>query len=373
MGRPSVSTVVVEAGPHTVRGPRQPPDDWVAVAITCVDDELGLLDDAPVPIGDLWQDVLAAAIGDHDGPVALVLPTWWPRARFAAVSEAMRRCRPESAVYRRSALLSAGTDAAVVEVADDFVVVTAENSEPLVLRREALDLTAHVGAAREVLIDVPGGVAPLTVDTVAALRATGVHVGHAGRQQLSRGLPAPAGQSGPPPRSGRRLGAAVAAATVAAAAGWLVDAPSSAPDDDSVVVVEGRAAVRVPAQWTTERITTGPGSARLQVSDPSGTAAVHLTQSRLAVPASLPDLAETLRAAIAAETPGVFVDFDPDGRVGGRAAVTYREVRSHSHIRWSVVVDGSTGIAVGCQSVRSDADSMAEICTRAVESAHEVN
>ncbi|BBX18447.1 type VII secretion-associated protein [Mycolicibacterium duvalii] len=361
----------MEAGPCTVRGPRRPPAEWVAAALDGIDDAFVLRDDGPVPTGDLWRDVLDAAIGDHPGPVALVLPTWWSDRRVATVTRAMHRCRPDATVHRRSALLSAGTDATVLEVADDFVLTGPDSAQPLVLDRHTLDLTAHLGAVGEVLIDLPDAVSPLPADVLGELRALGIQVNHAARQRLSRALPKPDRQPSKPSRSVRRYTAIAATAAAALAVGWLAHGVAP-PAPDDVLVVEGRVGVRVPAHWTTQRITAGPGSARVRVAAPSGSAAVHFTQSRLAAPESLSGLAVRLRGAVAAETPGVFVDFDPAGRVGTRAAVTYREVRPGSQTRWAVVVDGTTSIAVGCQSSPADADAFAEICTRAVESAHEI-
>lgn len=68
----------------------------------------------------------------------------------------------------------------------------------------------------------------------------------------------------------------------------------------------------------------------------------------------------------------MFVDFRPDGRVGDRAAVTYREMRDGSQTQWAVVGDGDVRIAVGCQGTPGHADVIAAACARAVRSAHAV-
>jgi type VII secretion-associated protein (TIGR03931 family) len=79
-----------------------------------------------------------------------------------------------------------------------------------------------------------------------------------------------------------------------------------------------------------------------------------------------------LRQAVAEQPRGVFVEFNPTDRRGGRPAVTYREVRVGRDIRWAVVLDGSTRISVGCQSAPGREDTVARACEKAIESAHEL-
>jgi type VII secretion-associated protein (TIGR03931 family) len=136
--------------------------------------------------------------------------------------------------------------------------------------------------------------------------------------------------------------------------------------------VEGRVALTVPANWATQRVVAGPGSARVQVTSPADPeVALHVTQSPVAGE-TLPRAAERLKQAIDAEPAGVFVDFDPSGSSAGRPAVTYREVRAAHHVRWSVLLDGAVRISVGCQSRPGGEDAVREVCDRAVRSAHAV-
>ncbi|UXA19029.1 type VII secretion-associated protein [Mycobacterium sp. SMC-4] len=371
-----MTAAVVEIGPNTVRGSRHRLPDWVVGAVEAIDDELGLLDERPVPTVEMWCDVLDAAVGDHAGAVVLVLPTWWSAHRSAVVTAAAHRAVHHFRVYSRAALLTKGTDAVVIEVAEEVLLVASAHAEPVVLDRRAADLTAHLGGVGRVLIDVPAGVTPLGADQVAQLRAAGLQVGYAGRQQFSDTASEEdrAPQAGPDRDRRRGAGRAAIVIVAATAAGWAMHTPATpVPRDGSTVVTEGRVGVRVPAHWTVQRVTAGPGSARVRIADPSGSAAVHFTQSSLGEAVAPAELADSLRAAIDAEPPGVFVDFDPDGRVGARDAVTYREVRAHSHTRWAVLVEGTTSIAVGCQSSPDRVAELAEICTRAVESAHQAN
>jgi type VII secretion-associated protein (TIGR03931 family) len=139
------------------------------------------------------------------------------------------------------------------------------------------------------------------------------------------------------------------------------------------LLVEGRVAMKIPEVWTVQRITRGPGSARVQAVSPSDhDTAVHMTQSPVPAGETLPRTAETLGRALAAEPPGVFVDFNPAGAFADRPAVTYRETRQDRDIRWAVILDGGVRISVGCQSARGREDAVRYPCEQAVASAHSI-
>jgi type VII secretion-associated protein (TIGR03931 family) len=141
---------------------------------------------------------------------------------------------------------------------------------------------------------------------------------------------------------------------------------------DATSLVEGRIAVAIPPHWLVQRITAGPGSRRVQVSSPADAdTALHITQS-YAPETTLAEAAEVLGRAVADQPPGVFVDFRSADDVADRPAVTYREVRAGRVIRWSVVLDRSTRISIGCQSAPGHEDTVRAVCDRAVRSAHEV-
>jgi type VII secretion-associated protein (TIGR03931 family) len=138
------------------------------------------------------------------------------------------------------------------------------------------------------------------------------------------------------------------------------------------VLVEGRVALTVPADWPTQRVIAGPGSARVQVTSPSDPeVALHVTQSPIAGE-TLSGTAERLKHAVDAEPAGVFVDFNPSGTSAGRPAVTYREVRAGHHVRWTVFVDGPVRISLGCQSRPAMEDAVRAVCEQAVRSAHAI-
>ena len=131
-------------------------------------------------------------------------------------------------------------------------------------------------------------------------------------------------------------------------------------------------ALTVPANWPTQRVIAGPGSARVQVTSPSDPeVALHVTQSPTPGE-TLAGAADRLRRAIDAEPAGVFVDFNPAGVSAGRPAVTYREVRAAHDVRWTVLLDGPVRISVGCQSRPGAEDAVRDACDQAVRSAHAI-
>jgi type VII secretion-associated protein (TIGR03931 family) len=178
-----------------------------------------------------------------------------------------------------------------------------------------------------------------------------------------------------PRRRGGR-GVAVLSGAVLSVAGLgfaLTDPAEPVHDDPETLLVEGRVGVKVPAMWAVERVTDGPGSARVQVNSPDhpGTALL-LTQSPVAPGATPEQVARTLRAALADESPGVFTDFVPDDHRGGRRVASYREIRTGRHIDWSVFVDGAVRIGIGCQGPPDRERPVGAACDRAVRSAHAI-
>lgn len=370
-------TAVVEVGPATVRGPATAPPEWISLAIDTVDDPLALLADRPVAVSDLWRDLLAAAAGEHAEALALVVPTWWPASRLEVLVDAARQVSTEVTVLRRSAVLGSATDATVVEFSADFITVAAPGADAVVLVRDDEGIAGHIGAATAVLLDVPAAVAAPVPAVTAQIRASAAPVSVSDRRSLLKAVEQSESQGHHAVRTTRRTRlppAVLAGATLAAAVAtgaWLVQPPPGRIADPAVLV-EGRAAMRVPADWVVERITAGPGSARVRIGAPGGSMALHLTQSESPVATTIDEVGASLRRALAAEPDGVFTDFDPAGRFGGRPAVTYREHRPGSETRWAVVVDGTLRIAIGCQSAPRHRDDLTAVCAEAVRSAHAV-
>lgn len=372
-----MTPVVVEIGPQTVRGPDSAPREWISVAIECVDDQLALLDDRLVEVRQLWRDLLEVVAGQHTETMALVFPTWWSTARIELVTEAAGSLAAEVVVLQRAATLGADSATTVVELSEEFVVIAAPAADVKVLARSTGDTAEYLGMASAILIDVPAEVSPPPPGLVARLHADGIPVAYSDRHRMTSsaraGLPDRA-----PGQSPRRIAAVLAGVMVSLAmfgGVWVTQSLSGqTPAEPSTAqLVEGRVAVRVPAQWTVERITSGPGSARLRVSAPTGdSTALHLTQSAGAIPTSIAEVAETLRHALESEPPGVFVDVDPADSVGGRPAVTYRELRAGSETSWAVVIDGAIRVAIGCQSPPGRPDLIHDACVRAIQSAHVV-
>lgn len=384
-----MNTAVVEIGPQSVRGRYSAPQELISVAIDCVDDQLALLDDRLVEVRRLWSDLLEVVAGEHSETLVLVLPTWWSAARVDLVTRAADGRASEVVVRQRASALRVEGEATVVELSEEFVVIAAPGFEVEVLPRRTWDIAGRLTAgnlsvATEVLIDVPAGVSAPPPALAARLRAGGIPVSYSDRHRMM--VSARAGLSddtlpestGGPACSRRRVAAVLFGTMVALSAiggGWAMQTLSDQPpaDPSTVLLVEGRVAVRVPAQWAVQRIVSGPGSARLRVSAPTGdSTALHLTQSVGAATNTIAEVAETLRQALESEPPGVFADMDPEGSVGGRPAVTYRELRPGSETSWAVVIDGAVRVAIGCQGPPERRDVIREACVRAVQSAHVV-
>ena len=378
---------VVEVGPVTVCGPGEV-SDLAAVAVASIDDEIALVDDEPVAVSDLWADVLSAAsAGAPD--LVLVCPTWWTADRCDRVRAAAVRSGAEVVVIQRVQALSGVLPCAswaVVEIADEVVMVSGPDARSVTLARHAEDdldpeaviraVMAIAGVSVDVAVDAPPevvGAAALGNAVVAGLRRRGATVTSADPQTWRARLNSPrapdvpegAGRAGT--RAGRMaIGAAAALATVL---GVVAFAAQGGPADAvaMTILVEGRVGMQIPAGWSVRRITDGPGSARVQVVSPSDPQMmIHLTQSGVAEGA----VADTLRRALQEQPAGVFVDFDPSAVVAERPVVTYREVRAGREIRWAVFVDGAVRIAVGCQSAPGQTEAVRVGCEAAIRSAH---
>jgi type VII secretion-associated protein (TIGR03931 family) len=405
---------VIATGPGTVRrlccGTAMVDDGTAEIldaALDAIDDQVALVDGQPLAVDSLWRNALRSLVcGNLDAQKAIqvVYPSWWPSSRVDVVASAADTLSDDVQVRPRSWLLrqATGEQAAVVEIAERLVAITHDDvlavprgGEHHCVAEEVAGLVTEMteGKAATVLIDVPGTVsgAPALATSIAAvLRRCGQTVVEVGDVRLSRlAVPAvfrvqdevPRPQSGVDVRRvrsrGRMFGGLIAAAVVFAV---TVPAMSAGGDRDvspmnaapTTFLVEGRVALTVPAEWPTQRVVAGPGSARVQISSPSDPeVALHLTQSPIPGE-TLSATADRLRSAIDAEPAGVFVDFNPSGFTAGRPAVTYREVRPSHHVRWTVLVDGSVRISVGCQSRPGGEDAVRDVCEQAVRSAHAI-
>ncbi|HWS91009.1 MAG TPA: type VII secretion-associated protein [Mycobacterium sp.] len=425
---PSVGAhrTVIEAGPGTIRrlccGTGEVLDDdmseIVGAALSAIDDRVALVGERPVAVHSLWCAALRSlncSCPDAQKTMVVVHPSWWASSRVEAVTAAASTVAADVLARSRSWLLTqashtehAEREATVaVEIAERLVVITGaevvaipRSAEPRTVAEEAAMVIA--GMARDatavVLIDAPGTVAgapALATLIAAALRRGGQAVREIGDARLARlgqsvlsALDDPAeahpiaGGRGVRSRA-RMLSGLAGAAVVVTVSALAVSAVApvgrhgaspavqvqTAP---TTFLVEGRVALTVPANWPTQRVVTGPGSARVQVTSPSDPeVALHVTQSPVAGE-TLSGTAERLKRAIDAEADGVFVDFNPSGISAGRPAVTYREVRTGHHVRWTVLLDGPVRISVGCQSRPGDEGAVRDACEQAVRSAHAI-
>lgn len=382
---------VLEIGPSTVRrlssvGESVLDDDRVAQALAGIDDTTVLLDERPITVESLWRNLMSSGIGNDCEPVTLLHPSWWPQRWVARIVDAATTVTPEVVAQPRSSLIGrrfgSGTGT-VVELGQEVVAVCRGAHLPRIHCRpvDAAVIAAEAGADRSeaILIDVPHGV------------HGGAQYGNAVRKALlDNGVVArivriedgvTSATVAPPtvaPTRRRPLSAQVAAAAVVGivvcGVGAVTVRPAGIPAavSDTVGLVEGRVTVRIPSGWTVTRVTTGPGSRRVEIDSPTdGSAALHVTQS-YTPEETLDGAARVLRRALAKEAAGTFVEFNPADERAGRFALTYREVRAGRDVRWSVIIDGSTRISIGCQSAPGREDAVNRACDEAIRSAHEV-
>jgi type VII secretion-associated protein (TIGR03931 family) len=387
MDRAAVTEPVVVVGPAAVCGPGGVDATLASVALDAIDDRLTVFADRVVAVRELWRDVMHAALAGERGPAVLVVPSWWPRSRVELVEHAMLESCARVAVLLRGRHARSGTSDAI-ELGPDCVVVHTATDERFVLPRAgcvADDVLATLPATTSVVIDVPDGVPEshsLAAELARRMRTRGIAVTSLNDDGVRRAVfnsrRARLGESGSHRRPTRArnprvvvVGAALA--VIAALAGVAVHPGGHAVQTERVSwVLEGWVAVEVPADWTVERVTTGPGSARVQVLSPVVPhVAIHVTQARVREQETLEETAEALKIALDEQPRELFTDFEADARSAGRPAVRYRERRADVGVDWVVVLDGGVRIAVGCQFAldRPDPD---PACERAVRTAHAV-
>jgi type VII secretion-associated protein (TIGR03931 family) len=384
--------IVVEVGPATVRGPNHADAEWVSAGIDDIDDELTLIDERPVAVAEVWRTVMRDVVGGSAETIVLVCPTWWAPSRVDCVCGAASTVAADVVVLRRVEALRDGMPdrlTTVVEIAPEFVVVSPpECGVQVVAGRDADTVVAKIPMSMPVVVDAAEDVAgalPFAATIADRLRANGVAVMIADRDWVRRSVEpvpsqddVPVTHARPSTNRCRRVAAVLVGTLVSVAAlcgGFLSrhDDDRSAVDMPMTLLVEGRVGVTVPARWAVQRITTGPGSARLQVVSPTDAdIAVHVTQSSLPPHQSHAQVAASLRSALAEEPDGVFVEFNPSDRRADQPAVTYREIRADHHIAWVVLTDGSLRIAIGCQSAPGREAGVREACEAAIRSAHAV-
>ncbi|HEY2449394.1 MAG TPA: type VII secretion-associated protein [Mycobacterium sp.] len=398
---------IVEAGPGTIRrlccGTETVVDpDMVDAALGAIDDQVAMVDERPAAVDSLWSTAVGSAICASSHGVVVVHPSWWSPSRVDVVTDTAAAAaedvltRPRSWLLRQQVPDADPGMTAVVEIAERLVAIIGTEVSAVPRTAEPQRVAADVAnvivgmAAAVVVLDVPSTVpgAPELATMIADLiRDSAQTVAEIDDARLAQ-LASPAQTDPPAPRAAPRVGrvrpharSALAAAAIVLAAAVPAVATTRRPDAGTTTrvesvpttfLVEGRVALSVPANWPTQRVVGGPGSARVQVTSPSDPeVAVHVTQSPV-VGETLSGTAERLKHAIDAEAAGVFVDFNPTGTSGGRPAVTYREVRADHHVRWTVLLDGPVRISVGCQSRPGDEDAVRAVCDQAVRTAHAI-
>lgn len=380
-----MSEHIVEVGPTAIRGSADVPAALATTALEHLDDDVALLDGHPVAVDAVWREVFRAALPKPVESAVLVCPTWWSPQRVERIREAAGTRSATVVVRRRAEALAAQMpgNITVVEIASDLAAVSRDGQIVAATARvgEHTDVAdaviIEIGRTATVLLDAPADVAELAGAIAERLRADGItammippdRVLHASRQPLTPRVRA-VGRS--PRRMPRTLVSAALVATLLVCVGLGIDTETDAKTDGVPVtlLVEGRVGMKVPALWQVRRISSGPGSARVEVSAPDLSAMVLMTQSQVATGEALASTAATLRSALDDQPPGVFREFDPEGRRADRAAVTYREVRDERETEWVVFVDGAVRIGIGCQSALGEQDRVRLPCEEAVRSAH---
>ncbi|MFG1930285.1 type VII secretion-associated protein [Mycobacterium sp. NPDC048908] len=379
MDRAAAMTTVVEVGPATVRGPYPAEPQLVSAALEGIDDQLVLIDDHPADVADVWRTIMSDVVGEAVDSVVLVFPTWWSSARVQRVSGVAKALAGDVIAMRRAQVLR-DHRSLLVELGPEFFVVSSSTGVVAVVSHGDVEmLVASTRMCTAVVVDDSEDAGPQTASIADRLRAAGVAVtvaetGWVSASIAQKGPDAPE----PPPKKKRAVTAVLAGVLVSAAAlcGGYIASPSAHPPSSALpttLLVEGRLGVMVPAQWAVQRVTSGPGSSRVQIVSPEDDAvAMHLTQSRLAPQQSGQDVEHALRRALDETPDGVFVGFDPAGSRADRDVLTYREIRAGRHIQWFVFVDGSLRIAIGCQSAPGRDQAVREPCDQAIRSAHAV-
>ena len=395
----STAVTVVEVGPASVRvlgGPSagEPDEAMVSAVLDGIDDAVALFDERPVVVAELMRAVMSSILVASPGPVVIVHPSWWSRARIDLVVQSSGAARKVVALSRSEVVRAAGHAGTLIEIAGEFVAVAGPGLR--VFGRGNIEsiaaAAAEVGRSGDVLLDAPAAI-PGSAQTAEQLR-----VALAARGRSARDVDVAALADAAPSR--RRVGgpvAALVAASLVLAAPVLpnvrelvlpdgrelglpdgrerVATPRpevGAPDPAAVNLVEGRIVVAVPLHWHVERVRSGSGSRRVQVGSPvDPDIALHITAS-YAPDSTLAQAAEVLGDAVADQTPGVFVGFRPAVEVAGRLAVTYREVRVGRVVDWSVVLSGSTRIGIGCQSAPDRTEVVRAVCEQAIRTAREL-
>jgi len=387
----STAVTVVEVGPASVRvlgGPSagEPDEAMVSAVLDGIDDAVALFDERPVVVAELVRAVMSSILVASPGPVVIVHPSWWSRARIDLVVQSSGAARKVVALSRSEVVRAAGHAGTLIEIAGEFVAVAGPGLR--VFGRGNIEsiaaAAAEVGRSGDVLLDAPAAI-PGSAQTAEQLR-----VALAARGRSARDVDVAALADAAPSR--RRVGgpvAALLAASLVLAALGLPDGRElglpdgrervatprpevGAPDPAAVSLVEGRIVVAVPLHWHVERVRSGSRSRRVQVGSPvDPDIALHITAS-YAPDSTLEQAAEVLGDAVADQTPGVFVGFRPAVEVAGRPAVTYREVRVGRVVDWSVVLSGSTRIGIGCQSAPDRTEVVRAVCEQAIRTAREL-
>ncbi len=177
---------LIEVGPNSVRrlccgGGTVADAEAERTAFETIDDRVALFDLQPVAVASLWEDVLGSVDCGTSEHVTVVHPSWWSPARVGIVSAAARtlvgigEIRPRSWLVAQAAPSNSELDTLLVEIADQFVVLTGAAVATETRRRDQLEVAGAV--ARAVLTMASDATETVVIDAPAAVHGAGTLAG----------------------------------------------------------------------------------------------------------------------------------------------------------------------------------------------------
>jgi hypothetical protein len=98
----------------------------VSAVLDGIDDAVALFDERPVVVAELMRAVMSSILVASPGPVVIVHPSWWSRARIDLVVQSSGAARKVVALSRSEVVRAAGHAGTLIEIAGEFVAVVGE-------------------------------------------------------------------------------------------------------------------------------------------------------------------------------------------------------------------------------------------------------
>jgi hypothetical protein len=143
----------------------------VSAVLDGIDDAVALFDERPVVVAELMRAVMSSILVAAPGPVVIVHPSWWSRARIDLVVQSSGAARKVVALSRSEVVRAAGHAGTLIEIAGEFVAVAGPGLR--VFGRGNIEsiaaAAAEVGRSGDVLLDAPAAI-PGSAQTAEQLR-----------------------------------------------------------------------------------------------------------------------------------------------------------------------------------------------------------